>query len=239
MPFPWYVHSVVTSDDEGAWPVQGQGYNECGCVVASNALNLLAGRYVYDKDDFVREAGVFFQRRLGSPSPVTGWLIRRHGGGTHFGNLSRTNAEAVLRDLIDRGVPVVVELWRNTVGPFTLYGRHSVLLVGYSKPHPDRSGALHESYYFVDSQWLRVGEFNLHANDCDEDGNPLRLPGNHTLPRETFVRLFETGIYFPVFRTQPEHAAWYRAHIRPRRGLPVLGPLSAALLTGSYDEWRG
>jgi hypothetical protein len=240
MPFPPYVCSVVPDDDERAWPVQGQGPYQCGCTVAANALNLLAGRQLYDKDDFVAEAGLLYQPALGgTPSPLTGWLIQRRGGGTHFGNLSRTDAEAVLRDLLGRGVPVVVELWRNRVGPFTVYGQHSVLLVGYSTPHPDRGGVPHEEYYFVDSQWPRLGEFRLDSNDRDVDGVATRMPGNHTLDRAEFLRLFETGIYFPVFRSQAEHDAWCAAHLRRLPGPPLVGRLGAALLTGSYDDWRG
>src|SRR6185503_8714052 len=104
MPFPSYIHSVVKSSDDAAWPIEAQGRNECGCTAASNALNLLVGMQRFHKDDFVREAGLLFQREMGgTPSPVTGWLIKRHGFGTHFGNLSRTDDELVLRDLIDRG----------------------------------------------------------------------------------------------------------------------------------------
>ena len=44
MPYPSYVHSVVANSDDTAWPVQGQGVNECGCTVAANALNLLDTR---------------------------------------------------------------------------------------------------------------------------------------------------------------------------------------------------
>ncbi|HEX9373426.1 MAG TPA: hypothetical protein VF897_20605, partial [Roseiflexaceae bacterium] len=98
MPYPPYVHSVIANSDDAAWPVQGQGINECGCTVAANALNLLAGARLFDKDSFVREAGLLFNRGLGgSISPVTGWLIKRHGYGTHFGNLLHTDPEPVLR----------------------------------------------------------------------------------------------------------------------------------------------
>ncbi len=240
MSFPSYVHSVVAEAEPDAWPVQGQGPFECGCVAAVNALNLLAGRRIFDKDDFVAQAGPLFQPALGgTPSPLTGWLIRRHGGGTHFGNLLRTDGEAALRDLIDRGVPVVVELWRNRLGPVSLYGQHSVLLVGYSEPHPDRNGALHEEYYVVDSQWPRQGGFALGANDRDVDGVPTALPGNHTIDRATFRTIFQTGIYFPVFRSQAEHDAWYAACMRRLPGPPLFGRLRDALLTGSYDRWRG
>ncbi len=241
MQFPSYVHSVVQDADTAGWPVQGQGENECGCTVAANALNLLAGKRMFDKDDFVRQAGLLFQRGMGgSPSPITGWLIKQHGGGTHFGNLSRTNAEAVLRDLIRRNVPVVVELWRNMIGPFNVYGQHSVLLVGYSDPHPDNSGTMHEEYYFVDSQWPQLGKFSLTTNDTDVDGNPCPFPGNHTIPRQEFLKLYQTRIYFPVFPSQAAHDEWYRQHIdEAQAALPLFGNLTRSFFTGSYDLWRG
>src|SRR5215212_4597818 len=127
MSFPSYVHSVIKSAEEAAWPVEGQGVNECGCTSASNALNLLVQHLRFRKDDFVSQAGLLFQPRFGgTPSPATGWLIKRNGFGTHFGNLSRTDYEPVLRDLIDRGVPVIVEIGLDPLG---IYGGHSIVLV--------------------------------------------------------------------------------------------------------------
>ena len=70
MPFPSYVHSVVKSSDDTAWPVQAQGRNECGCTAAANALNLLVGSRRFNKDDFLHEAGLLFQPGMGgTPSP--------------------------------------------------------------------------------------------------------------------------------------------------------------------------
>jgi hypothetical protein len=156
--FPAYVHSVVPNADAEHWPIQRQGINECGCTAPANALNLLLGQRRFDKDQFLREAGLFFQRNLGgSPSPITGWLIKRQGFGTHFGSLRRTDCEAVLRDLIDRRVPVVLELGANTWGPLTIYGQHSVVLVGYSERYTDAGGQVHEEYYFVDAQYPNLG----------------------------------------------------------------------------------
>ena len=66
MSFPGYVHSVVSSPDSACWPVEAQGVNECGCTSASNALNLLAQSMRFHKDDFVRQAGIFFQPRFGN-----------------------------------------------------------------------------------------------------------------------------------------------------------------------------
>ena len=239
MVFPSYVHSVVPRSDAEAWPVQGQGVNECGITVVANALNVLAGRRVYDKDTLIQEAGVLFQRRLGgSPSPATSYLLKRHGAGTHFGNLRRTNAEAVLRDLIDRRVPVVVEIGTNRVGPIAVYGQHSILLVGYSDPHPDRNGALHEEYYFVDAEWPRLGEFSLTTNDVDVDGNPTPMPGNRTMARYKFLRQFQTGIYFPVFPSQEAHDRWYARQMRSVKTSVLAGSITSALLTGTNDLWR-
>jgi hypothetical protein len=242
MQFPAYVRSVIDSPDDAAWPVQGQGENECGCTVAANALNLLAGARQFSKDDFVREAGIFFQRGLGgSASPVTGWLIRRHGRGTHFGNLLRTDAEVVLRDLIDQKVPVVVELGKHDLAPLPIhvYGQHSILLVGYSVPHPDRAGVLHQEYYFVDSQAQGLNTIDLHANDVDVDGVPTPLPGNRTMARDDFLSQFPTGIYYPVFPSQAAHDGWYQARMRTSGGIPLISWLTGALLTGSYDVWAG
>jgi len=240
MTFPSYVHSVVKDSDDASWPVQGQGPFECSCTVVANALNLLAGTKQCDKDEMVREAGLFFQRNLGgSLSPVTGWLIKRHGRGTHFGNLSHTDAEAVLRDLIDKGVPIVVEIGTNYVGPFAIYGQHSILLVGYSEPYPDRSGALQEEYYFVDSQWRELGAFDLHTNDVNEDGVVTPFPGNRTMSRAEFKQWYQTGIYYPVFRSQAEHDSWYRANIQPEKGIPLVSWVNRTLIAGTYDIWHG
>lgn len=216
------IRSAVAYPDPAAWPIQRQGVNECGCVAAANALNLLAGRLVYAKDDLVREAGIFFQRRLGgTPSPVTGWLLRRHGAGTHFGNLRDTDADTVLRDLIDRGALAVVEIGENRLGPFTIYGRHAILLIGYAA---GADGTTAE-YYVVDSEWP------------DEPGR--QAPGNRTIGRAEFAAQFTTGIYFPVFRNQAEHDAWYWVSMRVRRGPPLLSALAAAAFSGSRDIWIG
>ncbi|GIV95836.1 MAG: hypothetical protein KatS3mg057_0493 [Herpetosiphonaceae bacterium] len=242
MPFPPYVHSVVPESDEGRWLVQAQGENECGCTTPANALNLLFPDRRISKDQLIREAGIFFQRRLGgSPSPITGWLLKRHGAGTHFGNLSRTDKEKVLRDLIDRRVPVIIELWENRVGPLTIYGQHSVLLLGYSEPFTDAAGVRREEYYILDAAYAPGGRFGLETNNVDRDGDgvPEPFPGNRTFQRSDFLAAFSTGIYFPVFPSQLEHDAWYHQHLRTLPALPVVGWLRDQLLTGSYDEWVG
>jgi hypothetical protein len=241
--FPAYVHSIVQDAAAEHWPIQRQGINECGCTAPANALNLLLGERRFDKDQFLREAGLFFQRNLGgSPSPITAWLIKRQGFGTHFGSLRRTDCEAVLRDLIDRRVPVVLELGANTWGSLTIYGQHSVVLVGYSERYTDAGGQTHEEYYFVDAQYPNLTDstaFGLHSNDVDRDGDgaPEAYPGNRTIARDLFLRDFPTGIYFPVFPSQAEHDRWYRQHIRPAQS-PLLGKLFAGLFTGTMDLWH-
>jgi hypothetical protein len=247
MPFPPYVHSVIPDDEPGRWPIQKQGINECGCTAPANALNLLLGRQAFDKDQFIREAGFWFKRNLyggagGTPSFVTGWLIKRHGFGTHFGSLRKTDAEAVLRDLIDRGVPVVVELGANKVGPLTLWGQHSVVLVGYSDLYRDKAGREREEYYCIDAQYPPDGStFGIETNDVDQDGDgrPETYPGNRTIARQAFVQDYPTGIYFPVFPTQREHDSWAKTHLGTAGGLPLFGAVGSSLFTGSTDMWRG
>lgn len=239
MAFPRYVHSVVNSSDDVAWPVEAQGENECGITSASNALNLLVRAPRFRKDDFVRESGVFFQPRLGGTiSPMTGWLIKRHGFGTHFGNLSRTDYEVVLRNLIDRGIPVIVEI---DLDPLSVYGGHSIVLVGYSDPYPGSGGQTHEEYYFVDAQYPYLGSISLSSNDADVDGDGKVevFPGNRTMSRKELRDHYPKKIYYPVFPTQADHDAWYQQNVQPAPGIPVLGWMTGSLLTGSYDLWVG
>jgi hypothetical protein len=242
MPFPTYVHSAIPSADVAAWPVEGQGVNECGCTVAANALNLLVHERRFRKDDFVREAGIFFQRPLGgSPSPVTTWLVQRHGFGTHFGNLKNTDYEGVLRNLIDRGVPVIIEIGQVTIGSVIVSGQHSILLVGYSDPFTDRSGQRREEYYFVDSQWPALGAFDLQSNDVDVDGDGVveTFPGNRSMARQELAQIYTTRTYFPVFPTQAEHDAWYQQNIRVEERIPLFSSLVGRLITGASDIWVG
>jgi Peptidase_C39 like family len=242
MAFPAYVHSIIPSADAAAWPVEGQGFNECGCTAASNALNLLVHAPRFRKDDFVREAGIFFQPKYGgTPSPITTWLVRRHGFGSHFGNLKNTDYEAVLRSLIDRGVPVIIELGLVTVGSIAVSGQHSVVLVGYSDPFRDRSGQLREEYYFVDAQWRELGAFNLQSNDVDVDGDGVIeiFPGNRTVPRQELAVIYPMRTYFPVFPTQAEHDAWYQQNIRVDAPVPLFSSLIGRLVSGASDIWLG
>jgi hypothetical protein len=246
MAFPPYVHSVVTDDAPECWPIQQQGINECGCTAPANAMNLLAGRHAIDKDQLVREAGLLFQRFVfgqpgGTPSFVTGWLLKRHGYGTHFGSLRDTDAGLVLEDLIDRGVPAVVEIGANKVGPWTIWGQHSIVLVGYSDPYTDAQHVEQREYYFVDAQYPPNAAFDIATNDVDRDGDglPERYPGNRTIVRDAFFKQFPTGIYYPVFPSQQEHDTWMERFLAAPSPQSVLGALKEALITGTTDRWRG
>lgn len=241
MAFPPCVHSVIPESDPAYWPIQQQGVNECGVTAPANALNILIGLPRFDKDCFKRQASVLFQPRLGgSPSPVTGWLIKRQGFGTHFGALRDEDREIVLRDLIDRGVPVVIELGANKIGPWTIFGLHSVVLVGYSERYTDAAGQTHEEYYVADAQYpADWSAFGLHTNDVDRNGDGATepFPGNRTIERDQFLADYPTGIYFPIFRTQAEHDRWYREHIRPACQ-SVIRRLIARFISGAPDAWR-
>jgi hypothetical protein len=110
--FPPYVRCIVANADPVAWPVGGQGFNECSFTSLANALNLLHGEPRFTKDEFIREAGLLFQPKFGGTlPPLKALQLRRRGYGAHFGNLSHTDAERVLRDLIDRSVPVIVDIY--------------------------------------------------------------------------------------------------------------------------------
>jgi hypothetical protein len=238
--FPAYVHSVLPAMPESSWLAQAQGINECGCTTPANALNLLyKGEKFFDKNQLVREAGVWFQRAWGgTPSFITEYLLRRHGAGTHFGNLSRTDGEKILRGLIDQGVPVCIELGQNKIGPLKLYGEHAVLLVGYSEPFRTAGGAERQEYYVIDAAFTDAGGvFGMHTNNVDHDGDGVaeEYPGNRTYERQEFLSRYPTGIYFPVFPSQAEHDRWYASHLRRRPRLPLIGWLRDRFITGSFD----
>jgi hypothetical protein len=241
MNFPAYAHSIVDADPQ-YWPVAGQGRNECSFTSTANALNLLVGAARYHKDEFIREAGLLFQPDLGGTlPPLKAWHLRRRGYGAHFGNLAHTDAEAVLRGLIDRGVPVIVDIYSALqFGAIRVYGQHATVLVGYSEPYVDAAGVRREEYYLVDAQWPRLGEFDLRSNDTDRDGDgiPEVFPGNRTLSRAQFLRLFTSRNYCPVFHSRAEHDAWYRETVAPPRRFPLLGRLLQMLLFGSDDRLR-
>lgn len=241
MAFPASVRTVLDAEGEEAWPVEGQGRNECGCTAAANALNLVSRQRRFRKDAFVQEAGLLFQRNMGgSPSPLTGWLIRRHGFGTHFGNLSRTDYERVLCELIDRQVPVVVEIGVVKIAGISFYGQHAIVLVGYKNAAPHGLPPVPEEFYFVDSEYPGLGKFDMAANNKVDPttGAAITYPGNRTMSREEFRANYPTRFYFPVFPTQAEHDAWYLERMEPATRLPILGALREWSLTGSYDVLR-
>lgn len=242
MPFPPYVHSVVSDAGEVAWPVAGQGWNECSFTSIANALNLLAGGPRYAKDEFIREAGVLFQPRLGGTlPPLKALQLRRRGYGAHFGSLARTDAERVLRGLVDRRAPTILDIYTAFQrGTTRIYGMHATLLVGYSEPYRGADGVLREEYYLVDPGWPAVGQFSLAANNLDRDGDSVaeEFPGNRTLERAELLRLWTTRNYCPVFRTAADHAAWYAATLRRAPGPPLIGRVTQALLFGSDDRIR-
>ena len=242
MKFPLYIHSVVSESSERAWPVGGQGWNECSFTSIANALNLLAGEPRHTKDEFIREVGPLFQPRLGGTlPPLKAIQLRRRGYGAHFGSLAHTDAERVLRDLVDRGVPTIIDIYTAFQrGTTRIYGMHATLLVGYSDPYRDQQGQLHEEYYLVDPQWPEIGRFDLRANNADRDGDGVAepFPGNRTLARTELLRLWTTRNYCPVFRTPDEHRAWYQARLRRAPGPKGIGWLTQALLFGSDDRLR-
>lgn len=242
MRFPSHIHSIIDDSSEAAWPVGGQGWNECSFTSIANALNLLAGAPRFAKEEFIREVGPLFQPRLGGTlPPLKALQLRRRGYGAHFGSLARTDAERVLRGLVDAGVPTIVDIYTaHQRGTTRVYGMHATLLVGYSDPYRDQDGRLHEEYYLVDPQWPGLGQFSLAANNVDRDGDgaPEPFPGNRTLARHELLRLWTTRNYCPVFRTRAEHAAWYRATLRRAPGPPMVGYAAQALLFGSDDRLR-
>jgi hypothetical protein len=240
--FPPNVRCIIPSANPADWPVGEQGLNECSFTSIANALNLLAGEPRYSRHEFIREAGPLFQPRLGGTlPPLKAFQLRRRGFGAHYGRLAHTDAERVLRGLVHLGVPTIVDIYPAIQrGRLRVYGQHATLLVGYSLPFRDAAGALREEYYLVDSQWPALGQFDLAANDADRDGDgaPEAYPGNRTLARHEFLKLWPTRTYCPVFPTHAAHAAWYRATLRRRRGAPGLGWLAQTLLFGSDDRLR-
>lgn len=243
MHFPAFVRTPLeTVELDGL--AQAQGINECGVTTPANALTLLhRGAQQFSKDMLRHEAGWWFWRSWGgSPSFVTGWLLKRHGAGTHFGAVARARGgDALLRDLLDRGLYVCIELGRNTVGPVTLYGAHSVLLVGYSQGQDER-GVLREEYYILDAARTNgAGQLDLVANDQDRDGDGVKevYPGNRTLALEEFWGQYPTGIYFPVFPSQAEHDHWYAGHVRKARHPLLWRQLMDHAVSGTHDTWLG
>lgn len=243
MQYPTYVHAIVDDARPTAWPVAGQGLNECSFTSMANATNVLLGDARYTKDEFIREAGILFQSKMGGTlPPLKAIQLRRRGFGAHFGNLAHTDGERVLRDLIDLHVPVIIDIYPGfEMGGLRIYGQHAVVLAGYSAPYVDVAGVLREEYYLIDAQWPALGNFDLAANDADRDGDGTAemYPGNRTLSRTEFQRLWWSRNYCPIFRTQVAHDAWYARTLRRHVGVPLLGHLTQGLLFGSDDRLRG
>jgi hypothetical protein len=235
-PFPAYVHSVFDPPTT-AWPVTGQTLNACSVTTLANALNLLTQSHRYHPHEFRRELGPFFQAALGGTLPfLKTYQLRRRGYGSHFGCLRYTDCEKVLCQLIDYGIPTILDIYTAAqFGRQRVFGQHAVLLVGYSDPYTDASGKHHMEYYVLDSQWPELGDFRMDSNNVDRDGDgvPEDYPGNRTLNREEFLRVFTTRCYAPVFRSQHAHDRWYATTMQWRR--PRLTEL---LITGSYDRLK-
>jgi hypothetical protein len=234
--FPPYVHSVFAHPTH-TWPICGQGYNECNFYALSNALNTLSNQMQYDPALLKRAVGPLFQARLGGAPPcLKSWLLKKHGFGSHFGNLRFTDAEFVLRQLIDMQIPVLVDIYTAAQYGFTrIYGQHSVVLVGYSDRYTDASGTQREEYYIIDSEWPRLGEFAVDYNnvDRDGDGNVEDYPGNRTISRTQFMRIFTTRCYTPIFTSQSTHDQW-----QTNTFVPHSPTLWERLITGTNDRLK-
>lgn len=210
--FPSPVHSVFAGPTS-AWPLYPQCKNECSFYALAHALNLLDGASEYHPDTFRREVGLFFQRGMGGTlPPLKAWQLRKRGYGSHYGNLSRTDSESVLKTLIDMHVPVIVDIYGAAQFDTTrIYGRHAVVLVGYSDAYTDASGVLRREFYLIDSEWPAFGRCNATDNNVDRDGDGIveDYPGNRTLSRAEFLTLHTTRTYTPIFPDALSHARWY------------------------------
>lgn len=218
--YPAYVHSVFPTPSH-QWPVIGQRKNECSFTAMTNALNCLSKDYVYQVDDFIREVGPLFQAQWGGTlPPLKAWQLRRRGYGSHYGNLRFTDCEHVLRQLIDLHIPIIIDIYTGMqVGMRRIYGQHAVVLVGYSDPYRDANGVERVEYYLIDSEWPHLGAFDISANDVDRDGDGIaeEYPGNRTLARHDFLRIYTTRCYAPIFHTPAAHETWYHATFQTHR----------------------
>jgi hypothetical protein len=234
--FPPYVHSVFDRPTH-TWPICGQGFNECNFYALSNALNTLANQANYDPQELKRAVGPLFQPRLGGTLPfLKSWLLKKHGYGSHFGNLRFTNAEFVLRQLVDMRIPVLIDIYTAAqIGLTRVYGQHSVVLVGYSEPYTDASGINRQEYYIIDSEWPKLGEFAIDYNNVDRNGDGIAedYPGNRTISRAQFMRIFTTRCYTPIFASQSSHDQWYSTTFAPH-----VPSLWEELITGTNDRLK-
>jgi len=234
--FPSFVHSVFSNPTD-TWPICGQGFNECNFFALSNALNTLHNQTRYDPTQLKRAVGPLFQAKLGGAPPfLKSWLLQQHGYGSHYGNLRFTDAELVLRQLIDIQIPVLIDIYTAVQFGFTrIYGQHSVVLVGYSDRYIDASGATREEYYIIDSEWPRLGEFMVDYNNVDRDGDGIveDYPGNRTISRTQFLRIFTTRCYTPIFTCQSKHDQWYTNSF-----LPHSPTIWENMISGSNDRLK-
>lgn len=218
--FPSYVHCAFDTPTH-TWPMCGQGFNECNFYALANALNTRLNTQKYDPLQFKRTVGPLFQPRFGGTFPsLKSYILRRLGYGSHFGNLRFTNSEIVLRQLIDMHIPVLVDIYTAAQIGFTrIYGQHSVVLVGYSDPYVDADGVQREEYYLIDSEWPKLGVFHHDGNNIDRDGDGIAedYPGNRTVSRSQFLKIFTTRCYTPIFASQAQHDSWYYATFLPHR----------------------
>jgi hypothetical protein len=210
--FPSPVHSVF-GGPTSAWPLHPQGKNECSFYALAHALNLQKGASAYHPDTFRHNVGVLFQRGMGGTlPPLKAWQLRNLGYGSHYGNLSQTDSESVLKSLIDIRIPVIVDIYSAAQWHTTrIYGRHAVVLVGYSDAYIDASGATRQEFYLLDSEWPTFGRCTATDNNRDRDGDGIveDYPGNRTLSRAEFLTLHTTRTYTPIFPDVLSHARWY------------------------------
>lgn len=218
--FPPYVHAVFPGPTAG-WPLHAQKKNECSFYALAHALNMLQTERVYDPEAFRRAVGVFFQREWGGTlPPLKAWQLRRLGYGSHYGNLLLTDSESVLKQLIDMGIPVIVDIYTAAQWGMTrVYGRHAVVLVGYSDRYVDYNGVERQEYYLIDSEWPQFGRCDARDNAIDRDGDGIAedYPGNRTLSRTEFLRMHTTRTYTPIFPDASSHARWYQRTFHPKR----------------------
>lgn len=236
MHYPSFVHSVFDTPTS-TWPVVGQTKNACSVTSLANALNLITQSTTYTPQEFSRELGIFFQPALGGTLPFfKSRQLQRRGYGSHFGSLRFTDCEKVLCQLIDMGIPSIIDIYTAIqIGQRRIYGQHAVVLVGYSTPYLATDGSRRQEYYLIDSQWPALGKFRIDSNNIDWDGDGVveDFPGNRTLSRAELLRLYTTRSYAPIFPTQCAHDDWYTrtmVYRRPR--------LYERYITGSYDRLK-
>lgn len=215
--FPAFVHCVFAAPSI-TWPVVGQIRNACSFTSLANALNTQADAFVHTPDEFIHEAGPLFQPDWGGTLPALKvWQLHKRGYGSHFGNLRFTDCEKVLCQLIDMGIPSIIDIYTaRQIGLTRIFGQHAVVLVGYSDEFIDKNGQARREYYIIDSQWPALGDFQILHNNIDRDGDGIAedYPGNRTLARAEFLRLFSTRCYAPIFLSQLAHNRWYNRTFR-------------------------